>query len=460
LPADLVQMILLFLAELNDKEGLASNFMELTCVNRQFNQLVHPLQVDFVSSECTPEFSQKLVHMFPRAKGLHLDVLDETIVLPNLQRLRINSVGNGFAENIVRFPITELRIDCFGERSDEEYVGEDLWTLKSRLETLHIRFRDFSWPLGNFAFLAELCLVECDNFTDECFRGLSGLQRLYLRHMDITDAAFQHMPNLVNLHFEGCQNIGDGAIQCLSKLRVLKMRNISSNSQLSDEAFVKSTELEELHLPRVYDHDEYFFTENVFKYLPNLKRLFLVNSPLLGGVWQSLDLLEVSDPCYEAWDLLFKLRVKELVLDKKNYDFLTPRDLHFLGLNGLEELSFIMDEWADSRFSPVVQIKKTFTLKNMKDFIHWVQAEEAAEEARRKEYAEQMARWEVEMTALRLAREAEMAAQQLAREAETAAIRAAQEAAKQARIVARMNAQIARAEEVRVARQARRNTWE
>ena len=455
-------MILLFLAEFDDVSGLVSDFQELSRVNRQFNQLVHLLQVDCVSSECTPEFSRKLVHMFPRAKGLHLDVLDETVVLPNLQRLRINSVGNGFAENIPRFPVKEIRIDCLGKRSNEEYVGEDLWTLKPRLETLHIRFREFSWPLGNFAFLAELCLVSCDNFTDECFRGLTGLQRLYLRNMDITDAAFQHMPNLAKLHFEGCPNIGDGAIQCLSKLRVLKMRNISSNSQLSDEAFVNSTELEELHLPRVYDHDEYFFTENVFKYLPNLKRLFLVNSSV-GGVWQSLDLLELSDPFHEGWDVLPKLRVKELVLDKEKYDFITHGELHSLVLNGLEKLSFIMEEWAESRFSPVVQIKKTFNLKNMKDFLPWtlwVQAEEAAKEARRKEYTEQMARWKVEMTALQVAREAEMAAQQLAREAEAAAIRAAQEAAKQARIVARMNAQLDRMEEVRAAREARRNTWE
>jgi hypothetical protein len=452
LPADLAQMILLFLAEFDDVSGLVSDFKELSRVNRQFNQLVHPLQVDFVSSECTPEFSQKLVHMFPRAKGLHLDVLDETVVLPNLQRLRINSVGNGFAENIVRFPITELRIDCLGGRSEEEYVGEDLWTLKPQLETLHIRFRDFSWPLGNFAFLAELCLVECNNFTDECFRGLSGLQRLYLRHMDITDAAFQHMPNLVNLHFEGCQNIGDGAIQCLSKLRVLKMRNISSNSQLSDEAFVNSKELEELHIPRVYDQDHYQFTEELFKYLPNLKRLFLVNSSLLGGVWQPLELLELSDPFHEAGEVLGNLRVKELVFEKENYDFLTPADLHFLVLNGLEELSFIMDKWADSRFSPVVQIKKTFTLKNMKDFFPWVETKDAAKEAQCKEEAARVARWEAEIAAQQLAREVEEAA----RNAEALAIQEAKHAAQQAASAARRAAQMARAEEVRAAREARR----
>jgi hypothetical protein len=445
----------MFLAELNDKEGLASDFVELMCVNSQFNHLVRQLQVDFVSSECTPQISQKLVHMFPRAKGVHLDVLDETVVLPNMHRLRINSVGNGFAENIVRFPITELRIDCLGGRSEEEYVGDDLWTLKPRLETLHIRFREFSWPLGNFAFLAELCLVECNNFTDECFRGLSGLQRLYLRHMDITDAAFQHMPNLVKLHFEGCQNIGDSGIQCLPKLRFLKMRNISWNSQLSNEAFVNSKELEELHLPRVYEQDHYQFTDELFKYLPNLKRLFLVNSSLLGGVWQPLELLELSDPFHEAGEVLGNLRVKELVFEKENYNFLTHADLHFLVLNGLEELSFIMDEWSNSRFSPVVQIKKTFTLENMKDFFQWVEAKDAAKEAQYKEEAAReavrVARWEAEIAAQQLAREAEEAA----RNAEALAIQEAKHAAQQAASAARRAAQIARAEEVRAARARR-----
>ena len=442
----------MFLAELNDKEGLVSDFVELMCVNSQFNHLVRQLQVDFVSAECTLEISQKLVHMFPRAKGLHLDALDETVVLPNLHRLRINSVGAGFAEHIVRFPITELRIDCFGGKSEEEYVGEDLWTLKPQLETLHIRFREFSWPLGNFPFLVELCLVECDNFTDECFRGLSGLQRLYLRHMDITDAAFQHMPNLVKLHFDGCQNIGDSAIQCLTKLRFLKMQNISWNSQLSDEAFVNSKELEELHLPRVYEQDHYQFTEKLFKYLPNLKRLFLVNSSLLGGVWQPLERLEWSEPFHKGAHVLCNLRVKEIVFEKENYNFLTPADLRFLVLNGLEELSFIMDEWSNSRFSPVVQIKKTFTLENMKDFFPWVQVKDAAKEAQYKEEAARMARWEAEIAAQQLAMEAEEAA----RNAEALAIQEAKHAAQQAASAARRAAQMARAEEVRAAREARR----
>lgn len=374
----------MFLAELNDDEGLASDFVELLCINSQFNHLVRQLQVDFVSAECTPEISRKLVHMFPRAKGVHLDILDETVVLPNLHRLRINSVGSGFAEHIVRFPITELRIDCLGGRDEEEYVGEDLWTLKPQLETLHIRYRKFSWPLGNFTFLVELCLVECDNFTDECFRGLSGLQRLYLRHMDITDAAFQHMPNLVKLHFEGCQNIGDAAIQCLTKLRFLKMKNISYNNGLSDEAFVNSKELEELHLPQACDHDQYRFTLELFKHLPKLKRLFVKQSAIataeLSQVLPPLDVLETSH-LHE----LSNLCVKELIVDK-NFDFLSPADLDCLVSNGLVELSYILDYWADSRFSPVVQIKKTFTPKNIQEFLPWLQEKDRQKKAATEAY--------------------------------------------------------------------------
>jgi hypothetical protein len=383
LPKDLVNKMILFIANFNEERGIVPYVAELMDIKRQFKHYTHLLEVDFVGSDGAGagKISEKLIQTFPRAKGLHLDVLNETINLPNLQRLQINSVGTGFAENIVRFPVTELRIDCLNGRDEEEYVGDDLWTLKPQLNTLHIRYRDFSWPLGNFAYLEELCLVWCDKFTDDCFRDLSRLQRLYIRDMkSITDGAFQHMPNLTKLHLDGDINIGDAAIQCLPNLKILKMRNISLNNTLTDKAFINLSKLEELHLPCIYEVYEYEnckLSLELLKYLPNLKRLHAMCSTLMKAelfqVLPPLDVLEVGHGWghFEAQNNMFSnLHVKELIVDS-SVDYITQEDLDCMIANGLEEVSFILDWWSDSRFSPIVQAKKTFSSKNIGDFLPW-----------------------------------------------------------------------------------------
>jgi hypothetical protein len=394
IPKNLIDKIILFIVNFDEKRGIAPYLAELMEIKSQFNHYSHLLEVDLVgldSEGINPDAGSiskiydNLIKTFPRARGLHLDALNETINLPNLQRLRINSVGTGFAENIVRLPVTELRIDCLNGRDVEEYVGDNLWTLKPQLNTLHIRYRDFSWPLGKFAYLEELCLAECTSFTDDCFRGLSKLQRLYIRDMSITDGAFQHMPNLKKLHLDGDINIGDAAIQCLPKLKILNMSEISCYNTLTDNAFINLSKLEELHLPRVYEffYEHCYLSFKLFKYLPNLKRLHAACSTLMKAelfqVLPPLDVLEVGKGYNDIKpqnNMFSNLIVKKLIVDPyvklivdPSVNYITQEDLDCMIANGLEEVSFILDWWAESRFSPITQAKKTFSSKNIIDFL-------------------------------------------------------------------------------------------
>jgi len=383
LPKDLMDNILLFFANYDEKKGFAPYVEELMDIQEQFKYYSPLLKVNLVGLE----ESKGLDKTFPQAEGIHLDVLDETTILPNLQRLRINSVGTDFAKNIVRFPaVTELRIDCLNGRAGEKYVGDDLWKLMPQLKTLHIRYRDFSWQLGNFAYLEELCLVECPSFTDDCFRGLSRLQRLYLREVpNITDGAFKHMPNLTKLHLDESMNIGDAAIQCLPNLEILDISCVSDRCKytLTDKAFINLSKLEELHLPCVYYVCYYEICKlslELFKYLPNLKRLYAIDSSLMNAelfqVLPPLDVLEIgneSDDLKPQNNMFTKLRVKELVVDSSILpnNYITQEDLDCMIANGLEKVSVILDSWAESRFSPKTQAKKTFSSKNINDFLPW-----------------------------------------------------------------------------------------
>jgi hypothetical protein len=370
LPKDLIDKILLFFAKYDEKKPFAPYVEELMDIQKQFKYYSPLLKVNLVGLE-----SEGLDKTFPQAEGIHLDVLDETTNLPNLQRLRINSVGTDFAKNIVRFPaVTELRIDCLNGRAGEEYVGDDLWNIMPQLRTLHIRNRDFSWQLGNFAYLEELRLVECPSFTDDCFRGLSRLQRLYLRDVrNITDGAFKHMPNLTKLHLIGYINIGDAAIQCLPNLEILDISGVDGICKytLTDKAFINSSNLEELQLPyvdEVYNYENCKLSFELFKYLPNLKRLYAIDTSLMNAelfqVLPPLDVLEIgneSDDLKPQNNMFSKLRVKKLVVDFSVTKYITQEDLDCMIANGLEKVSYILDSWA----------KKTFSSKNITEFLPW-----------------------------------------------------------------------------------------
>jgi hypothetical protein len=103
----------------------------------------------------------------------------------------------------------------------------------------------------------------------------------------------------------------------------------------------------------------------------------------LFRVLPPLDILEVGHGWghLEAQNNMFSnLRVKELIVDS-SVDYITQEDLDCMIANGLEEVSFILDWWSDSRFSPIVQAKKTFSSKNIGDFLPWFRSHLGSEES-------------------------------------------------------------------------------
>lgn len=414
------KLSLIFSGEIPDIMDIILMFLDLPDLIKQmttskhFNRIIRTLPVNFFGYNYPENISLDLMRTFPRLQSItlgqtayqslnisdkqfffnfphlqqiHLDVATESFIgLPNLKSLRVNSVMN-LDKNIKLLPnkdnLKMLAIDCLNRRSDELYDGEHLSDIMPNLETLHVRYRDFTDNFyHNFRGLIELCLVWCNEITDEAFRDLPNLERLYMRNTSIGDDAFRYIPQLKLLHFEDCFGLTNKAFQHLTQLECLKIPYLSSTQGITDDAFIHLGNLKELRLPAMHDDsaDQNSFTVGIFKYLPNLKRLDLSGSNLLGPelfkvLYQKFDWLNICQlsrkPFKMTRKIFLKLYVKELYIDE-TYVRMTRDDLNCLVKNGLKHLSFVIDRYfTDSRFSPIIYNNKTFDAKNARNYFRW-----------------------------------------------------------------------------------------
>jgi len=372
-----------------------SDLVRLIRTSKYFNANIRNLPIDYFDfGDNYSDSGLEIIRIFPSLKALHIDVsCDQFSKLSNLTRLRVNSTRD-LDHNLKLLPNRDklklLAIDCLNQRADELYDGEDLAAVVPDLDTLHVRYRDFTDQFfRNFRNLKELCLVWCNNITNEVFRDLSNLERLYMRNTNIGDDAFRHIPNLKLLHFEHCYNITDAAFENLTSLESLTISYISSDQEISDKAFQYLTNLTELCLQPNYDNESCNFSLEIFKHLFKLKRLDLsgsnlVTPELFQALNMRLDWLDIRRILYQkplqipipmVENIFLNLHIKVLYIDES---FLLPTKsiLNCLIKNGLEELSVIRySEFSGSRFSKKIYTKrKTFLGNNILNYLRWIKS--------------------------------------------------------------------------------------
>ena len=371
------------------------DLVRLMQTSKFFNVNIPNISIDYFDfGDDYSDLGLEMIKTFPNLKSLHIDVsCYQFSKLSNLTRLRVNSTRD-LDHNLKLLPNRDklklLAIDYQNHRTNDIdfNYGEDLADVVPKLDTLHVRYRDFTDQFfWNFRNLTELCLVWCNNITNEVFRDLSNLERLYMRNTNICDDAFRHIPNLKLLHFEHCNNITNAAFENLSSLESLTISNISSDQDISDKAFQYLTNLTELCLQPNHDNEPCIFSVEIFKHLFKLKRLDLhgsnmVTPELFQALNMRLDWLDIRRILYQeplqipmVENIFLNLHIKVLYIDE-SFPLPTKSVLNCLIKNGLEELSVIhCSEFSGSRFSKKIYTKKkTFFGKNILNYLSWIKS--------------------------------------------------------------------------------------